>query len=128
MPPPPLCRHTQSYETPPQQVYQPGQFNFAPYPKISPIKNVGSSPGFLASSGASAAQTPVKSLSRKETKSMSKIWNTPAKLVEVVASSITAYTGIEPDAGQVTDILKSLLEAAVGPLASPFFWFMGLMG
>lgn len=44
---------------------------------------------------------------------MSKIWNSPAKLVDVVVSAITAYTGIQADTGQVTDIIKSLLELAV---------------
>jgi hypothetical protein len=48
---------------------------------------------------------------------MSKIWNSPAKLVDVVISAITAYTGVQADTAQVTDILKSLLELAVsGPL------------
>jgi hypothetical protein len=49
---------------------------------------------------------------------MAKIWNSPAKLVNVVELAISAYNGVQADTGQVTDILKSLLELAV---SRPYF-------
>lgn len=108
---------SQGPQTPPKQVYHPGQFSFSPYPKGSPLKNVESSSGFGRFGDTSTPATPVKGLSNNETKSMSKIWNSPAKLVDVVISAITAYTGVQADTAQVTDIVKSLLELAVsGPL------------
>jgi len=47
---------------------------------------------------------------------MSKVWNSPAKLVEVVAAAISVYNGTNADGGQVTDILKRLLELTVTAL------------
>jgi hypothetical protein len=99
----------QSFQTPPSQTYVPGQHNYSPYPKSSPFKNLHSSPCF----GASAPPTPVKGLTTQEVKSMSKVWNSPAKFVEVVIAAISVYTGISVDEGQVTDILKALLELTV---------------
>ena len=98
----------ESLYTPPRQTYVPGQHNYSPYPKGSPFK--------LGSSLGSAPPTRIKGLTTQEVKNMSKVWNSPAKLVEVVASAISVYTGMNADEGQVTDILKRLLEFAVSAL------------
>lgn len=101
----------QSFLTPPRQSYVTGQHNYSPYPKGSPFKNLESSPGF----GASAPPTPIKGLTTQEVKNMSKVWNSPAKLVEIVAAAISVYTGMNADESQVIDILKRLLELTVTP-------------
>jgi len=99
-------------DIPKGQQYVPGQHNYAPYPKGSPFRNLDSSPGFSAS----APSTPIKGLTTQEVKNMSKVWNSPAKLVEMIASAISVYTGMSADEGQVTDILKRLLEHTVSAL------------
>jgi hypothetical protein len=113
--PPPLA---QNLHTPPPQTYVPGQRNYSPYPRVSPFKNVHSSPGL----GSSAPPTPVKGLTTQEVKNMSKVWNSPAKFIEVVFAAISTYTGVSVDEGQVTDILKALLELTVSPLH--FLWVL----
>jgi len=95
--------------TPPRQTYVPGAHNYSPYPTSPPFRNLGSPPVF----GASAPPTPVKGLTTQEVKSMSKIWNSPAKLIEVVSAAISAYNGMYADESQVTDILKALLAHTV---------------
>ena len=47
---------------------------------------------------------------------MSKVWNSPAKFIEVVVAAISVYTGTSVDEGQVTDILQALLELPVSAL------------
>lgn len=98
--------------TQPGQIYVPGQHSYSPYPEGSPLKNLDSFLGFSAS----APPTPVKGLSTQEVENMSKVWNSPAKLVEVIAAAISVYTGLNTDECQVTDILKRLLEFAVSAL------------
>ena len=53
---------------------------------------------------------------------MSKVWNSPAKFIEIVHAAISAYNGTGVDEGQVIDILKSLLEHTVNAL--PFLWVL----
>src|SRR5437762_2658929 len=103
----------QSFHTPPRQTYVPGQHNYSPYPKNPPFENLNSSPGF----NTSPPPTPVKGLTTQEVKNMSKIWNSPAKFVEVVVAAISVYSGVSVDEGQVIDILKRLLELTVSALS-----------
>ena len=55
----------------------------------------------------------VKGFTKEQVKSMASLWNSPAKLVEILLMVVVLYTNSEADVNRVTEILSSLLEINV---------------
>jgi hypothetical protein len=49
----------------------------------------------------------------EQVKSMGKLWNSPAKFIEIIITLISMYTGDEADVGKITELLSTLLEMNV---------------
>src|SRR5271167_4499149 len=115
MDPPPAKSTQQDFLTPPQRSYQPGAHNFSPYGghHSSPTRHgeVFTSPGF--SEASSMPQTPIKGFTKEQVKLMAKVWNSPAKLMEIVLTVVAIYTNNEADVSKITEIMTRVLEMNV---------------
>jgi hypothetical protein len=55
----------------------------------------------------------------EEVKSMGKMWNSPAKFIEIILILISMYTGDQADEPKVMELLSTLLEMNVKLFSFP---------
>jgi len=55
----------------------------------------------------------------EEVKSMGKMWNSPAKFIEIILILISMYTGDKADEAKVVELLSTLLEMNVKLFSFP---------
>ena len=99
-----------NYQTPPQRIYEQGKYSHSPFTPY-PTKFAFASPHSVTES--SAQPTLVKGLTAEEVKTMSKLWNTPSQILDLLLQFIPHYTDEVADVEKVTNILAKVLQMTV---------------
>jgi hypothetical protein len=86
---------------------------YSPYPQSSPNRPLFQTPPPVRVG--SLRQTPVDGFSKEDIKAMAKVWNSPAKFMEILQLTMKVYYEEEVDENRVADIVSSLLKTDVIP-------------